>query len=151
MLPTSGAPRLNHEGRCATCDEAHEAKEPHAKGKKLHEDFGWVLADAGHAGKETAAGQIPRCLDVLRRIHCEEPESVTQLQRSAEWKPQPGNPEQRLSSDDANQQSDPDDLGDFITCFFTNPPCADADFNNDGNTDPDDLGDFITAFFGPPC
>ncbi|MGD9690872.1 MAG: hypothetical protein AB7K52_14980 [Phycisphaerales bacterium] len=43
---------------------------------------------------------------------------------------------------------DPDDLGDFINCFFTQPPCDGADFNADGNVDPDDLGDFINAFFG---
>ncbi|MGD9691017.1 MAG: M1 family aminopeptidase [Phycisphaerales bacterium] len=42
---------------------------------------------------------------------------------------------------------DPDDLGDFINCFFTLPPCPGADFNSDGNIDPDDLGDFINAFF----
>ncbi|MGD9690422.1 MAG: hypothetical protein AB7K52_11845 [Phycisphaerales bacterium] len=44
---------------------------------------------------------------------------------------------------------DPDDLGDYINCFFSNPPCADADYNSDGNIDPDDLGDFINAFFTP--
>ncbi|MGD9688813.1 MAG: hypothetical protein AB7K52_02360 [Phycisphaerales bacterium] len=42
---------------------------------------------------------------------------------------------------------DPDDLGDFINCFFSMPPCGQADFNHDGNVDPDDLGDFINAFF----
>ncbi|MGD9688189.1 MAG: hypothetical protein AB7K52_05565 [Phycisphaerales bacterium] len=46
---------------------------------------------------------------------------------------------------------DPDDLGDFINCFFEIPPCNRADFNGDGNVDPDDLGDFINVFFGPPC
>ncbi|MGD9690421.1 MAG: beta strand repeat-containing protein [Phycisphaerales bacterium] len=46
---------------------------------------------------------------------------------------------------------DPDDLGDYINCFFGTPPCAQADFNSDGNIDPDDLGDFINQFFGPPC
>ncbi|MGD9690500.1 MAG: hypothetical protein AB7K52_12240 [Phycisphaerales bacterium] len=42
---------------------------------------------------------------------------------------------------------DPDDLGDYINCFFSLPPCEAADFNADGNVDPDDLGDFINAFF----
>ncbi|MGD9690849.1 MAG: hypothetical protein AB7K52_15095 [Phycisphaerales bacterium] len=42
---------------------------------------------------------------------------------------------------------DPDDLGDFINCYFSMPPCPEADFNNDGNIDPDDLGDFINAYF----
>ncbi|MGD9689518.1 MAG: kelch repeat-containing protein [Phycisphaerales bacterium] len=42
---------------------------------------------------------------------------------------------------------DPDDLGDFINCFFAAPPCALADINGDGNIDPDDLGDFINAYF----
>ncbi|MGD9690239.1 MAG: hypothetical protein AB7K52_11355 [Phycisphaerales bacterium] len=42
---------------------------------------------------------------------------------------------------------DPDDLGDYINCFFGVPPCGGADFNHDGNVDPDDLGDFINAFF----
>ncbi|MGD9688282.1 MAG: M14 family zinc carboxypeptidase [Phycisphaerales bacterium] len=42
---------------------------------------------------------------------------------------------------------DPDDLGDFINCYFELPPCDFADHNADGNVDPDDLGDFINAFF----
>ncbi|MGD9689223.1 MAG: PQQ-dependent sugar dehydrogenase [Phycisphaerales bacterium] len=41
----------------------------------------------------------------------------------------------------------PDDLGDYINCFFAAPPCDQADFNHDGNVDPDDLGDFINAYF----
>ncbi len=43
--------------------------------------------------------------------------------------------------------TDPDDLSDYITCYFSIPPCVGADFNDDGNTDPDDLSDYITAFF----
>jgi hypothetical protein len=46
---------------------------------------------------------------------------------------------------------DPDDLSDFITCFFLDiqfpASCPQADFNNDGFRDPDDLSDYITAFF----
>ncbi len=42
---------------------------------------------------------------------------------------------------------DPDDLADFITCYFNIPPCPAADFNADGATDPDDLADYITAHF----
>jgi hypothetical protein len=46
---------------------------------------------------------------------------------------------------------DPDDLADFITCFFLDIQfpgfCADADFNGDTFRDPDDLADFITTFF----
>ncbi|MGD9690163.1 MAG: hypothetical protein AB7K52_10970 [Phycisphaerales bacterium] len=42
---------------------------------------------------------------------------------------------------------DPDDLGDYINCYFGDPPCGQADFNNDGNVDPDDLGDFINTYF----
>jgi hypothetical protein len=46
---------------------------------------------------------------------------------------------------------DPDDLSDFITCFFLDVQmpgsCEEADFNGDGGRDPDDLADFITAFF----
>jgi len=41
----------------------------------------------------------------------------------------------------------PDDLSDYIACYFTFPPCDDADFNADGTADPDDLSDFIAAFF----
>ncbi|MGD9690140.1 MAG: matrixin family metalloprotease [Phycisphaerales bacterium] len=54
---------------------------------------------------------------------------------------------------DFNQDGnvDPDDLGDFINCFFSAPPCPGADFNQDSNVDPDDLGDYINTFFGPPC
>jgi len=42
---------------------------------------------------------------------------------------------------------DPDDLADYISCFFSNPPCAAADYNGDALADPDDLADFISAFF----
>lgn len=40
---------------------------------------------------------------------------------------------------------DPDDLGDFLNCFFV-PGCAGADMNADGNIDPDDLGDYLNIF-----
>lgn len=43
---------------------------------------------------------------------------------------------------------DPDDLADYIACFFEAPPCPQADLNGDGNADPDDLADFIAGFFG---
>ncbi|MBL8758557.1 MAG: multicopper oxidase domain-containing protein [Phycisphaerae bacterium] len=42
---------------------------------------------------------------------------------------------------------DPDDLADFIACYFENPPCPRADFNRDGTPDPDDLADVIAAYF----
>ncbi len=41
----------------------------------------------------------------------------------------------------------PDDLSDYIACFFSMPPCAGADINADGNVDPDDLSDLIGAYF----
>src|SRR5262245_53317779 len=44
----------------------------------------------------------------------------------------------------------PDDLADFITCFFLQAQfpgvCPEAEFNGDGFVNPDDLADFITAF-----
>ena len=43
--------------------------------------------------------------------------------------------------------TDPDDLSDYITCYFAAPPCDQADFNGDGYTDPDDLAGYIDAFF----
>ena len=43
--------------------------------------------------------------------------------------------------------SNTDDLGDFITCYFSEPPCEGADYNADGDINPDDLGDFITGYF----
>jgi len=46
---------------------------------------------------------------------------------------------------------DPDDLADFIGCFFAQPPCPASDFNRSGETDPDDLADYIGAFFGLGC
>jgi hypothetical protein len=52
---------------------------------------------------------------------------------------------------DGSGQLDPDDLADFITCFFLDIQfpgfCAAADYNHDGFRDPDDLADFITRFF----
>ncbi|MBL8757045.1 MAG: beta-propeller fold lactonase family protein [Phycisphaerae bacterium] len=41
---------------------------------------------------------------------------------------------------------DPDDLSDYIACYFT-PPCPQSDYNADGNTDPDDLSDYIADYF----
>ncbi len=45
----------------------------------------------------------------------------------------------------------PDDLSDFITCFFLEVQfprtCPAADFNADAFVNPDDLSDFITGFF----
>jgi len=42
---------------------------------------------------------------------------------------------------------DPDDLADYIACYFAAEPCAGADFNGDGVVDPDDLADYIAAYF----
>jgi|GEM_PF-743502 len=42
---------------------------------------------------------------------------------------------------------DPDDLSDYIACYFAVPPCVGADFNGDGTADPDDLSDYIGAYF----
>jgi uncharacterized membrane protein len=45
----------------------------------------------------------------------------------------------------------PDDLSDYITCFFLDvqfpATCPESDFNADGFRNPDDLSDFITGFF----
>ena len=41
----------------------------------------------------------------------------------------------------------PDDLADFITCYFSNPPCGSADVSIDGTVNPDDLADYIAAYF----
>ena len=42
----------------------------------------------------------------------------------------------------------PDDLSDFITCYFEFPPCGSADVTIDGEVNPDDLSDYINAYFG---
>ncbi len=42
---------------------------------------------------------------------------------------------------------DPDDLADFIACYF-GAACPLADYNGNGATDPDDLADYIAAYFG---
>jgi hypothetical protein len=45
----------------------------------------------------------------------------------------------------------PDDLSEFITCFFLQLQfpgfCPGADFNGDSLINPDDLSEFITTFF----
>ncbi len=41
----------------------------------------------------------------------------------------------------------PDDLSDYIACYFDGPGCPQANYNSDNNTDPDDLSDFIAAYF----
>jgi hypothetical protein len=49
----------------------------------------------------------------------------------------------------------PDDLADYITCFFLQVQfpgtCPPADFNQDLFVNPDDLADYITTFFNLPC
>ncbi len=46
---------------------------------------------------------------------------------------------------------DPDDLSDYIACFFEAPACPRADVNADGFADPDDLSDYISGFFSGGC
>lgn len=41
----------------------------------------------------------------------------------------------------------PDDLSDYIGCYFSPEPCAAADVNLDGSRDPDDLSDYIGLYF----
>ncbi len=48
---------------------------------------------------------------------------------------------------DANGTLDPDDLADYIACYFAAPPCSAADFDNNGAVDPDDLSSYIAAYF----
>ncbi len=43
----------------------------------------------------------------------------------------------------------PDDLSDYIACYFAQPPCAAGDLNADTIINPDDLSDFIAAYFTP--
>lgn len=42
---------------------------------------------------------------------------------------------------------DPDDLSNFISAFFANPPANISDFDCSGTVDPDDLSDFLTRYF----
>jgi hypothetical protein len=63
-----------------------------------------------------------------------------------------GSPPPRCAADFNNDGNrDPDDLADFITCFFLDVQfprtCPRADFNEDSFRNPDDLADYITAFF----
>ncbi len=48
---------------------------------------------------------------------------------------------------DGDGQLNPDDLGDYVTDYFSPAPTPIADWNGDGNVNPDDLGDYITAYF----
>jgi hypothetical protein len=41
----------------------------------------------------------------------------------------------------------PDDLADYIACYFTVPPCPRANQDGDEAVNPDDLADFIALFF----
>jgi len=42
---------------------------------------------------------------------------------------------------------DPDDLADFVACYFASPLCGQADVNGNSIVDPDDLADFIAVYF----
>jgi len=54
----------------------------------------------------------------------------------------------RCSADfNCDGELDPDDLADFIGCYFATPPCPAAELNGDGTVDPDDLADFIGSYF----
>ena len=61
--------------------------------------------------------------------------------------PVPTPPPSCLADFNGDGSLDPDDLSDYIGCFFTAPPCPQADINNDGTADPDDLSDYIGLFF----
>ncbi len=47
----------------------------------------------------------------------------------------------------ADGNLDPDDLADYIACYFAVPPCPQGDYNFSDTTDPDDLSDYIAAYF----
>lgn len=49
---------------------------------------------------------------------------------------------------DASGELDPDDLADFVACFFASSVCPEADVDGDGVVTPDDLSDFIGLYFG---
>ena len=50
---------------------------------------------------------------------------------------------------------DPDDIADFVACYFSEVAipgnCPAADFNGFDGVNPDDLGDFIAVYFGTHC
>ncbi len=48
---------------------------------------------------------------------------------------------------DADGNVTPDDLSDYLGCYFSEPACAQGDYNADGRSDPDDLSDYIAAYF----
>ncbi|MGQ0628569.1 MAG: hypothetical protein ACT4PL_10775 [Phycisphaerales bacterium] len=48
---------------------------------------------------------------------------------------------------DRNGIVTPDDLDDFITCYFNAPPCPAADINENSVMEPGDIDEFITTFF----
>lgn len=55
----------------------------------------------------------------------------------------------RLCAADFNSDGEvnPDDLADYINCYFTIPPCDRADINSDSEVNADDLADFINLYF----
>ncbi|MGD9690719.1 MAG: hypothetical protein AB7K52_13630 [Phycisphaerales bacterium] len=61
--------------------------------------------------------------------------------------PVPTLPDPCLADFNADGEVNADDLGDFINCYFSIPPCDGADFNVDGDVNADDLGDFINTYF----
>lgn len=42
---------------------------------------------------------------------------------------------------------DPDDLSDYIACYFEGPACQRGDYNASGYADPDDLSDMVSEYF----
>ncbi len=62
------------------------------------------------------------------------------------------NPERTCHIDwNDDNSTNPDDLGDYITGYFSVPPVPGCEFTDDSVINPDDLGDFITAYFAGHC
>ncbi len=89
-----------------------------------------------HVRRGAARGSLQTPTGLADRLRPELPSRDSREFASLEWFP-------RIAL--------PDDLGDYLNCYFDSPPCPQADFNGDGGVDPDDLGDYLNVFFGPPC
>ncbi len=102
---------------------------------------GWAKLDQPEFAASTAAAPT-RILGAGQLISQQSGSTVFALTQS----PTPPPP---LCPADFNADGllNPDDLSDYIACFFSAPPCSGADVNADSFIDPDDLSDYIGAFF----
>ena len=111
------------------------------------DDISWHTIDGG-GGTSTEAGMMPHTgLSISGTIGQPDVGLLTQgafALAGGFWTDSPS--ELCFADFNADGELNPDDLSDFINCFFDGA-CPAADFDGDGQQNADDLSDYINSFF----